>query len=150
MKYSISCNSGTDALVMSLRACGIMSGDSVITTPFTYFATSEAISLVGAKPVFVDITLILFNINPKKIISAITKKTKAILSVNLFDMVCELDKINRIAREYNLYHIEDCANHLGQSTKVNNQDHMVIWGVLAFSHKKPRCFWRWWFNYSKK
>ena len=66
VKYSISCNSGTDALVMSLRACGITSGDSVITTPFTYFATSEAISLVGAKPVFVDINPHTFNINPKK------------------------------------------------------------------------------------
>ena len=112
-RYSVSCNSGTDALVMSLRACGITSGDSVITTPFTYFATSEAISLVGAKPIFVDINPHTFNINPKKIISAITKKTKAILSVNLFGQACELDKINRIAREYNLYHIEDCAQSFG-------------------------------------
>ena len=117
---------------MSLRACGITSGDSVITTPFTYFATSEAISLVGAKPVFVDINPHTFNINPKKIISAITKKTKAILSVNLFGQACELDKINRIAREYNLYHIEDCAQSFGAIYKGKQSGSYGDMGCFSF------------------
>ena len=65
-KYTVSCNSGTDALVLSLRAIGIGSGDEVITSPFTYFATAEAISLVGANPIFADINPHTFNINPKK------------------------------------------------------------------------------------
>ena len=131
MKYSISCNSGTDALVMSLRACGITSGDSVITTPFTYFATSEAISLVGAKPVFVDINPHTFNINPKNN-KCDHKKTKAILSVNLFGQACELDKINRIAREYNLYHIEDCAQSFGAIYKGKQSGSYGDMGCFSF------------------
>jgi len=112
-KYTLSCNSGTDALVLSLRSLGIQKGDEVITTPFSYFATAESISLVGAKPVFADINPHTFNINPKHIANVITKKTKAILSVNLFGQACELDKINRIAREHNIKHIEDCAQSFG-------------------------------------
>ena len=75
-RYTVSCNSGTDALVMSLRALNIGSNDQVITTPFTYFATSEAISLVGAIPIFADINPHTFNINPKKIEKLISKKLK--------------------------------------------------------------------------
>ena len=89
-KYTVSCNSGTDALVLSLRALGIGSGDTVITTPFIYFATAEAISLVGANPIFADINPHTFNINPKRIVKLITKKTKAVLSVNLFGQAAEL------------------------------------------------------------
>ena len=119
-KYVVSCNSGTDALVMSLRALGVGVGDEVITTPFTYFATTEAIALVGAKPIFADINPHSFNINPKKINKLITKKTKAVLSVNLFGQTCELDKINKITRENNLYHVEDCAQSFG-ATLMNKQ-----------------------------
>ena len=75
-KYAISCNSGTDALIISLRALGIKRGDEVITTPFTYFATAEAIILVGAKPIFVDINPETFNIDENQIEKAISKKQK--------------------------------------------------------------------------
>ena len=112
-KYTVSCNSGTDALVLSLRAIGIGSGDEVITSPFTYFATAEAISLVGANPIFADINPHTFNINPKKIIPVISKKTKAVLSVNLFGQAAELDEINKICKNYSLYHVEDCAQSFG-------------------------------------
>ena len=112
-KYTLSCNSGTDALVLSLRALGVQTGDEVITTPFSYFATAESISLVGARPVFADINPHTFNINPKHIVKLINKKTKAILSVNLFGQACELDNINKIAKKYNIKHIEDCAQSFG-------------------------------------
>ena len=119
-KYTLSCNSGTDALVLSLRALGVKTGDEIITTPFSYFATAESISLVGAKPVFADINPHTFNINPKHIAKLINKKTKAILSVNLFGQACELDNINKIAKEHNIKHIEDCAQSFG-ATYNNKQ-----------------------------
>ncbi len=119
-KYTLSCNSGTDALVLSLRALGVQAGDEVITTPFSYFATAESISLVGAKPVFADINPHTFNINPKHISKLINKKTKVILSVNLFGQACELDNINKIAKEHNIKHIEDCAQSFG-ATYNNKQ-----------------------------
>jgi len=111
--YTISCNSGTDALVLSLRALNVGINDEVITSPFTYFATAEAISLVGAKPIFADINPDTFNINPQNIKKCISKKTKAIISVNLFGQACELEEINTIAKENKLYHIEDCAQSFG-------------------------------------
>ena len=119
-KYALSCNSGTDALVLSMRALGVQTGDEIITTPFSYFATAESISLVGAKPVFADINPHTFNINPKHITKLINKKTKAVLSVNLFGQACELDNINKITKEHNIKHIEDCAQSFG-ATYNNKQ-----------------------------
>lgn len=140
-RYSVSCNSGTDALVMSLRAIGIGNNDQVITTPFTYFATSEAISLVGAKPIFADINPHTFNINHKKIKKLITKKTRAILSVNLFGQACELDKISQIAKENNLYHIEDCAQSFGASYKKRKTGSYGDLGCFSFfPTKNLGCF----------
>ena len=140
-KYAVSCNSGTDALVMSLRAAGIGSNDHVITTPFTYFATSEAISLVGAKPIFADINPHTFNINHKKIKKLITKKTKAILSVNLFGQACVLDEISKIARQNGLYHIEDCAQSFGSSYKKRKTGGYGDMGCFSFfPTKNLGCF----------
>ena len=131
-RYTVSCNSGTDALVMSLRALNISSNDQVITTPFTYFATSEAISLVGAIPIFADINPHTFNINPKKIEKLISKRTKAILSVNLFGQACELDKVSRIAKKYNLSHIEDCAQSFGATYKMKQTGSYGDVGCFSF------------------
>ena len=140
-KYTLSCNSGTDALVLSLRSLGIQSGDEVITTPFSYFATAESISLVGAKPVFADINPHTFNINPKNIIKLINKKTKAILSVNLFGQACELDNINRIAKEYNIKHIEDCAQSFGATYKKKQSGTYGDMGCYSFfPTKNLGCF----------
>jgi len=140
-KYTISCNSGTDALVLSLRALGIKTGDEIITTPFSYFATAESISLTGAKPVFSDINPHTFNINPKNISNLITKKTKAILSVNLFGQACELDKINKIAKEYNIKHIEDCAQSFGATYKDKQTGSYGDMGCYSFfPTKNLGCF----------
>ena len=82
VKHAVGCSSGTAALVLALRACGVCPGDEVITTPFTFFATAEAISSIGAVPVFVDVKQDDYTIDPGKIESAITNKTKAILPVH--------------------------------------------------------------------
>ncbi len=140
-RYTVSCNSGTDALVMSLRALNIGNNDQVITTPFTYFATSEAISLVGAKPIFADINPHTFNINPKKLEKLISKKTRAILSVNLFGQACELDNISRIAKKYNLSHIEDCAQSFGSTYKTKQTGSYGDIGCFSFfPTKNLGCF----------
>ncbi len=113
VKHAISCNSGTDALILSLKALGIKNGDEIITTPFTYFATIEAIIHVGAKPIFIDINPHTFNINHKKIESAITKKTKALLLVHIFGQACNMHEINNVCKKNNIKIIEDCAQSFG-------------------------------------
>ncbi len=109
VKYAIGVNSGTDALMIGLRALGIGPGDEVITTPFSFFATAESISNVGAKPVFVDVALNSFNLDPAKIRAAITPRTKAIMPVHLFGHPAAMTAIQAIADEYGLKIIEDCA-----------------------------------------
>lgn len=113
VKHVIGVANGTDALVIALEALGIKEGDEVITTPFTFFATAEAISVVGAKPVFVDVSLDDFNIDINKIEEAITEKTKAIMPVHIFGTPADMDKINEIAKKYNLYVIEDACQAIG-------------------------------------
>ena len=116
-KYAIACNSGTDALLLSLLCLNIKKGDEIITTPFTYFSTAEVIVQCGAKPVFVDIDPLTFNIDYSLIEQAITKKTKAIMPVHIFGQSANMFKIKKIARDYNLRVIEDCAQSIGSSYK---------------------------------
>ncbi len=111
--HAIGCASGTDAIVLALKALEIQEDDEVITTTFTFFATAGAISRVGAKPVFVDIKPDTFNIDPQKIENAITSKTKAIIVVHLFGQPAEMDKIMEIAQKHNLKVIEDNAQGIG-------------------------------------
>ena len=107
------CNSGTVALYLALRALNIGAGDEVITSPFTFIATAEAISAVGAKPVFIDIELASFNLDPAKIEAAITERTKAIMPVHIFGQPVDMDAVMAIAQKHNLPVIEDCAQATG-------------------------------------
>lgn len=113
VNHAIGCASGTDALVLALKALQIGVGDEVITTPFTFFATAGSIARVGAKPVFVDIDKDTFNIDPSLIEAAITDKTKAIMPVHLFGQPAEMDKIMEIAKKHKLKVIEDNAQGIG-------------------------------------
>ena len=113
VKYAIGVNSGTDALVIALRSLGIGQGDEVITTPFSFYATAESISIVGAKPIFADIQSNSFNIDPDTMIAKITDKTKAIMPVHLYGQPAAMTEIKTIAQEYNLKIIEDCAQAFG-------------------------------------
>ena len=112
-KHAVACNSGTDALVLALRALGIGSGDEVITTPFTFFATAEAISNVGARPVFVDIEPDTLNLDPALIEGAVTSRTRAILPVHLFGRPCAMGGVLAAASRHGLKVVEDCAQSFG-------------------------------------
>ncbi len=113
VKHAIGVNSGTDALVIGLRSLNIGPGDEVITTPFSFFATAESISMVGATPVFVDIDVNSLNLNPAQIRAAITDKTKAILPVHLFGNPAAMAQIMDIADTHGLFVLEDCAQAFG-------------------------------------
>ena len=129
-KYCLGLNSGTDALMMSLWAAGISKGDEVITSPISFIASASSIIHVGAKPVFVDVDEDL-NINPDLIEKAITKKTKAIMPVHWTGRMCEMNKIGKIAKKYNLLIIEDAAQGMGAYLK---KKHAGTFGnISAFS-----------------
>src|SRR5579864_8551944 len=113
VQHAISLNSGTDALHLALRALNIGPGDEVITSPFTFVATTEAIGIVGATPVFVDIDPATFNINPRLIEAAITPRTRAILPIHLYGAPANLDEIQRLAQRHGLAVVEDCAQAIG-------------------------------------
>ncbi len=111
--HAIGVANGTDALSLALEALKIRAGDEVITTPFTFFATAEAICRSGAKPVFVDIDKKTYNINPLLIEKAITNKTKAIIVVHLFGQSVDIDAIKKVASKNNIKLIEDACQAIG-------------------------------------
>jgi len=117
VKYAIGVANGTDALQIAMMSLGIEKDDEVITTPFTFVATTETIVMIGARPVYVDINPVTYNIDVKKIKEKITSRTKAILPVHLYGNPAEMDEIIAIAREYNLYVIEDSAQSFGAEYK---------------------------------
>ena len=128
--------SGTDALLLALRACGIGAGDEVITTPFTFIATAEVVSLVQAVPVFVDIVPDTFNLDPREIEAKITERTRAIIPVHLFGHPADMEPILELARRYRLKVIEDCAQAFGAAYRGQKAGAMGDCGCLSFFPSK--------------
>ncbi|MCS6815107.1 MAG: DegT/DnrJ/EryC1/StrS family aminotransferase [Cyanobacteria bacterium] len=130
--YCVACNSGTDALYLALRALDIGAGDEVITTPFTFFATAEVISAVGATPVFVDIDPDTFNLDTTQLAAVITDRTRAIIPVHLFGQPADMTRVMAIADANNLFVVEDCAQATGaewQGQRVGSIGHI---GCFSF------------------
>ena len=161
VKHAIGCSSGTDALLMALMAKGVGPGDAIITTPFTFVATAEVISLVGATPVFVDIDPVFFNLSPEELeraVKAILEKDtagyplprrlasnadpaglrpKGIIAVDLFGLPADYDPINAIAKKYDLFVIEDAAQSFGATYKGKRSCSLAELACTSFFPAKP-------------
>jgi UDP-2-acetamido-2-deoxy-ribo-hexuluronate aminotransferase len=136
-KHCITVSSGTDALLIALMAIGISPGDEVITTPFTFIATGEVIALLGAKPVFVDIDPLTYNIDPALIEAAITPRTRAIMPVSLYGQCADFDAINTIAAKHSLTVIEDACQSFGATYKGRKSCALSTIACTSFFPSKP-------------
>jgi dTDP-4-amino-4,6-dideoxygalactose transaminase len=134
--HAVGVASGTDALHLALVAAGIKEGDEVITTPFTFIATAEAILYVGAKPVFVDIDPKTFNIDPNAVEAAITPKTRAILPVHLFGQPADMGALQAIADKHGLTVVEDCAQSFGADIDRKQTGSLSAAGCFSFFPSK--------------
>ena len=139
-KYAIAVGSGTDAIMLSLKAIGVKEGDEVITTPFTFYATINAIVTAGAKPVFVDIADD-FNIDPNLIEKKITKKTKAILPVHWTGRICDMNKISKIAKKYKLKIIEDACHSINAMRNKRYAGNFGDYGCFSMHPLKNLNVW---------
>jgi dTDP-4-amino-4,6-dideoxygalactose transaminase len=134
--YAVGVSSGTDALLASLMALEIGPGDEVITSPFTFFATAGSIARTGATPVFVDIDPCTYNIDPVLIRQAITPRTRAIMPIHLFGQMAEMEPIAALAREYDLFVIEDAAQSIGASYAGRKAGSLGTTGCFSFFPSK--------------
>ena len=139
--YGVGMSSGSDALIVALMAEDVGPGDEVITTPYTFFATVGAISRVGAKPTFVDIDPVTFNLDPAKLEAAVTPKTKAIIPVHLYGQMADMDAILAIAQAHKLAVIEDAAQAIGAEWKGRRAGSLGDYGCFSFfPSKNLGCF----------
>ncbi len=136
-RRAVGCSSGTDALLLALMAFGIGAGDEVVTTPFTFVATAEAVALAGATPVFVDIDPTTYNIDPDRIEEAVTRKTRAIIAVGLYGQCAEMERIVDLGREYGLVVIEDGAQSFGAERNGRRSCGWPHVGTTSFFPSKP-------------
>lgn len=136
-KHCITVASGTEALLISLMTLGIKPGDEVITTPFTFVSTAEAIALLGARPVFVDIQPDSYNIDPALVEAAISPRTRAIMAVSLYGQVPDMDEINEIGARYSLPVIEDAAQSFGATYRGRKSCNLSTIGCTSFFPSKP-------------
>jgi UDP-2-acetamido-2-deoxy-ribo-hexuluronate aminotransferase len=137
VKHAIGVSDGTAALQIAMMALGIKAGDEVITTPFTFIATGEMIALLGAKPVFVDIDPVSYNIDPAQIEAAITAKTKAIMPVSLYGQCADFAAINAIAAQHGIPVIEDGAQSFGATYQGKQSGALSTIGCTSFFPSKP-------------
>ena len=135
-KHAVSVASGTDALHLALLACGIKAGDEVITSPFTFIATAEAISYIGARPVFADVDEAAFNIDPDGVLSKVTGRTRALLPVHLFGHPANMDRLLDIANTHGLKVVEDCAQSFGAHYKMARTGSFADAGCFSFFPSK--------------
>jgi UDP-2-acetamido-2-deoxy-ribo-hexuluronate aminotransferase len=136
-RHCVTVSSGTEALVISLMALGIKPGDEVITTPFSFIATAEAIMLLGATPVFADIDPATCNLDPGLIEAMITLRTRAIMPVSLFGQPADMEEINAIATRHGLAVIEDAAQSFGASYRGKKSCNLSTIGCTSFFPSKP-------------
>ncbi len=154
-KHAVACSSGTDSLLLALMAYGVGNGDAIFTTPFTFIATAEVISLLGATPIFVDVDPVTYNIDPKKLEQAIDAfcgkdkniyplpngcsnlNSRGIIAVDLFGLAADYDSINKIAEKHNLFVIEDAAQSFGGEFNGNKTCSLTDIGCTSFFPAKP-------------
>ncbi len=136
VRHALGCASGTDALHLALAALGIGPGDEVITTPFTFIATAEAIRYVDATPVFVDVDPQTFNIDPAAVERAITERTRAIMPVHLFGQPADMDTLIRMACDRGLLVVEDCAQSFGATVDGRQTGSLGAAGAFSFFPSK--------------
>jgi dTDP-4-amino-4,6-dideoxygalactose transaminase len=135
-RHAIGVNSGTDAITLALWALGIKKGDEVITTAFSFIATPAAISLLGATPVFVDISPETFTIDPADVERKITKRTRAILPVHLYGHLSDMGAINILAKKYKLFVVEDACQAIGATWKKEKAGNLSDIGCFSFHPSK--------------
>ena len=136
-RHCVTVSSGTEALVIALMALGVGPGDEVITTPFSFIATAEAVVLTGAKPVFVDIERATCNIDPRLIEEKITPRTRAIIPVSLYGQPADMDAINQVAARHGLAVIEDGAQSFGATYRGRQSGNLSTIGCTSFFPSKP-------------
>ena len=131
-KEAIGCASGSDALLLALMALNVGPGDEVITTPFSFFATGSAIARLGARPVFVDIDPLTYNLNVDRIASAITSRTRVVLPVHLYGQCADMDQILALCKSKNLIVLEDAAQAIGAEDRGRRAGSMGVAGCFSF------------------
>lgn len=134
--HAVGVSSGTDALLICLMAQGIGPGDEVITTPYTFFATAGAIARVGAKPVFVDVDPVTYNMDASQIEAKVTARTRAIIPVHLYGQMADMDETMRVAEKHGLIVIEDAAQAIGAEFKGRRAGSMGHYGCFSFFPSK--------------
>jgi UDP-2-acetamido-2-deoxy-ribo-hexuluronate aminotransferase len=136
-RHAFGCSSGTDALLLALMAYGVGPGDEIVTTPFTFIATAEVISLLGAKPVFADIEPGTYNLDPEKVEEAVTKNTRGVIAVGLFGQCARMEALLRIAGEYGIFVVDDGAQSFGAERNGRRSCGWPHVGTTSFFPSKP-------------